>query len=159
MRTVFLESVFLLSWSRNSLLWNKDLKWASTVLFTPLNRISQVSVLILSSHLLLGIGRHICLNTYPTKIVHAFYPHLFMFQIFNFSWLNSHNNIQLRVQRWSVSLCNHVHPHVIFSFLGTSFFNRLFWRTLDLRSSFRLTGQLVVRSSSSGSRKEWEVGV
>jgi hypothetical protein len=84
-------------------LFTLNLSWASGIQSTPSHLIYVISILILYSHLLLGLPSGILLSEFPTKIeyvpvfivspMRAVYPTQFIL-----SWFSDPNNIKWRVQ-------------------------------------------------------------
>jgi hypothetical protein len=93
-----------------------SLSWARWIQFTPSHPISLRSILLLSSHLRLGLPSGLFLSCFPTKILYAFH---------------------------TSSLWNFIQPPVTSSLLGPNILlNTLFSNILSLCSSLNVTDQV-----------------
>ena len=119
---------------------------------TPPHSTSWRSMLILSSHLCLGLPSGLIPSGFPTKTlytpllcIHATYPaHLFL----DFM---TRTILGEEYRWWSSSLCSYLHSPVTSSLLGPNILlNTLFWNTRSLRSSLIVSDQVSHTYKTTG---------
>jgi len=123
-----------------------SLSWARCIQSMP-SPISLTSILILSSHLCLGLPSGFYPSGFPIKILYSFLispmratcsAHLIHFDIVTLIIFVIANKL------WSCFLCNPLHPPATFSLLGPNIlFSTLFSKTLHLRSSLSVKDQVL----------------
>jgi len=117
--------------------------WSSP---NPPHPTSWRSILILSSHLFLGLPSGLFASGFLTKslYMHLISPHMRSMLHPAYSSLCYHaSNIGWQYRSFSSSLCHFLHTTVTSSFLGpNSVLNTLFWNTLRLCSSLNVSYQV-----------------
>jgi len=123
-----------------------SLSWASSIQSIPSHPTSWISILILSSHLSLGLPSGLFPSGFPTKTLYALLlsPHTsYMPRPSHSSWFDHPNNIGCAVQSLSSSLCSFLLSPVISSPLSPNILlSTLLSNTLSLRSSLNVSNQV-----------------
>ena len=123
-----------------------SLSWASSIQFIPTHSTSWRSILILSSHLRLGLPRGLFPSGFPSKTLYA--PHLFPISATCPAHLILFDLITRTIlgeeySSLSSSLCSFLYSPVTSSLLGPNILlNTLFSNILSLRSSLNVSDQV-----------------
>ena len=123
-----------------------SLSWASSIQSTPPHHTYWRSILILSSHLSLGLPSGLFPSDFPTKTLYT--PLLFPIRATCPAHLilldfNTWNVLVKQYRSLSSSLCYFLHSTVTSSFLGPNILlNTLSSKTLGLRSSLHVSDQV-----------------
>ena len=117
-----------------------SLSWASSIQSIPPHPTSWRSILILSSHLQLGLPSGLFPPDFPTKTLYTPFPHTrYMPRPPHFSRFITRTILGEEYRTIRSSLCSFLHsavtlvPHILL--------NTLFYRTLSLRSSLTVSDQ------------------
>jgi len=123
-----------------------SLTWASLIQSIPQHPTSWRSILILSSHLRLGLPSGLFPSSYPTKILYTPLPfpiratcptHIILLDFITRKIFGEQN------RSLNSSLCSFLHSPVTSTLLGPNIhLNNLFSNTLSLRSSLNVSDQV-----------------
>jgi hypothetical protein len=135
------------------------LSWGTWIQSTSSHSISGRSILILSSHLRLGLPSCVFHSGFPTNTL------VYISQLFyswpipcrsHIPWFHQSNSIWCIVQVWSSSLCSFLHPSSTFSLLGANIIHStLFSNTLSLFSFFRVGDQVSHPYKTCKTKVKW----
>jgi hypothetical protein len=118
-----------------------SLPWASSIQSTHLHPTSRRSILILSSHLCLGLPSGLLSPGFPTKILYTPLPYPIRATCpahFILLYFITRKILGEEYRLFRSSLCNFFHCPVTSSLLGSNILNTLFLNTLSLCSSLNL---------------------